>query len=60
MALRKRVYEGVVRKDMEWFDTKMGSEGSVQSADGESGSIGAGGLMAKFARYVLQRYGICR
>ncbi|KII91881.1 hypothetical protein PLICRDRAFT_104545 [Plicaturopsis crispa FD-325 SS-3] len=43
MALRKRVYAAVTNKDMVWFDTKMGAEGTV-SADG------AGGLMAKFAR----------
>ncbi|EIN14636.1 P-loop containing nucleoside triphosphate hydrolase protein [Punctularia strigosozonata HHB-11173 SS5] len=51
MALRKRVYAAIVRKDMVWFDTKMGAEGTVQSLDGESeGALGAGGLMAKFTR----------
>lgn len=47
MALRKRVYASVIAKDMVWFDTKMGSEGTVQSAEG---ALGAGGLMAKFTR----------
>jgi hypothetical protein len=50
MALRKAVYKAVTHKDMVWFDTKMGSEGNVQSADGEHGPLGAGGLMAKFTR----------
>ena len=50
MALRKRVYEAVTNKDMVWFDTKMGAEGNVQSSNPDQGPIGAGGLMAKFAR----------
>jgi ATP-binding cassette, subfamily B (MDR/TAP), member 1 len=50
MAIRKRVYIAVTRKRMAWFDTRMGTEGSVQAADGENGPIGAGGLMAKFTR----------
>ncbi|KAH9947813.1 P-loop containing nucleoside triphosphate hydrolase protein, partial [Amylocystis lapponica] len=49
MALRKQVYAAVTRKDMVWFDTKMGAEDSVQSVEGD-GPVGAGGLMAKFAR----------
>ncbi|KAJ6483529.1 P-loop containing nucleoside triphosphate hydrolase protein [Mycena vitilis] len=44
MALRKRVYAAVTQKDMVWFDTKMGAEGTIQT------SQGAGGLMAKFTR----------
>jgi ATP-binding cassette subfamily B (MDR/TAP) protein 1 len=50
MALRKLVYNAVTKKDMVWFDTKMGAEGNVQSAEGEQGPLGAGGLMAKFTR----------
>ncbi|KAJ7709793.1 P-loop containing nucleoside triphosphate hydrolase protein [Mycena rosella] len=50
MALRKRVYAAVTQKDMVWFDTKMGAEGSIQSAEEEHGPLGAGGLMAKFTR----------
>jgi len=46
LALRKRVYESVTGKDMVWFDTHMGND--------EDGPVGAGGLMAKFARYVLE------
>lgn len=51
MVLRKKVYHAVTGKDMLWFDTKMGAEGTVTTED-EQGPMGAGGLMAKFARYV--------
>ncbi|KAJ7430740.1 P-loop containing nucleoside triphosphate hydrolase protein [Mycena galericulata] len=50
LALRKRVYAAVTQKDMVWFDTKMGTEGSIQSAEEEHGPLGAGGLMSKFTR----------
>lgn len=59
-AVRKVVYDRVTRKDMVWFDTKMGAEDSVQATEGE-GPVGAGGLMAKFARYVpslLSRFAV--
>ncbi|KAH9927902.1 P-loop containing nucleoside triphosphate hydrolase protein [Epithele typhae] len=49
VAVRKRIYTAVTRKDMVWFDMKMGSEDSVQAVEGD-GPIGAGGLMANFAR----------
>ncbi|KZT65220.1 P-loop containing nucleoside triphosphate hydrolase protein [Daedalea quercina L-15889] len=49
MAVRKRVYAAVTQKDMVWFDTKMGAEDSIQAVEGD-GPLGAGGLMAKFAR----------
>ncbi|CAL1709774.1 unnamed protein product [Somion occarium] len=49
LAVRKQVYAAVTRKDMIWFDTKMGEENSVQTTEGD-GPVGAGGLMAKFAR----------
>ncbi|KAH9903390.1 P-loop containing nucleoside triphosphate hydrolase protein [Cubamyces lactineus] len=49
VAVRKRIYAAVTRKDMVWFDTKMGSEESVQAVEGD-GPVGAGGLMANFAR----------
>lgn len=52
MAVRKQVYDSVSKKDMIWYDTKMGSEDSVKSTEGD-GPVGAGGLMAQFARYVL-------
>ena len=52
MLLRKKVYSSVTSKDMIWFDTKMGAEDSVQSTEGD-GPVGAGGLMAKFARCAL-------
>lgn len=53
MALRKRVYNAVTRKNMTWFDTKMGAEGSVESAGDDQGPLGAGGLMTKFTRQVF-------
>jgi ATP-binding cassette, subfamily B (MDR/TAP), member 1 len=49
MAIRQRVYDAVTRKDLAWFDTNTDVEGE----DGERDLIGAGGLMAKFIRYVL-------
>ncbi|KAF7305096.1 hypothetical protein MKEN_01224800 [Mycena kentingensis (nom. inval.)] len=49
-AVRRRVYSAVTQKDMIWFDMKMGAEGTVQTANEQHGPIGAGGLMAKFAR----------
>jgi ATP-binding cassette, subfamily B (MDR/TAP), member 1 len=52
MALRKRVYRAVTQKDMVWFNTKIGAEGTVQSADGEQGPLGVGGLMSKFTRFI--------
>ena len=51
MVISKRVYAAVTGKDMVWFDLKMGAEGGVTSLDdNEDGPMGAGGLMAKFAR----------
>lgn len=46
MALGKRVYRSVTGKDMAWFDTKMGSDAS------QTDSIGAGGMMTQFQRWV--------
>jgi ATP-binding cassette subfamily B (MDR/TAP) protein 1 len=46
----------VTRKDMTWFDTKMGAEGSVQATEGDQGPVGAGGMMTKFTRYVNAFY----
>ncbi|KAI0703024.1 P-loop containing nucleoside triphosphate hydrolase protein [Cytidiella melzeri] len=42
LAVRKRVYHSVTRKDLVWFDTETGKD----SED----DLGAGGLMAKFTR----------
>ncbi|VDC05242.1 unnamed protein product [Peniophora sp. CBMAI 1063] len=50
MLIRKRTYASVAAREMSWYDTKIGSEDSVQSADGNDGPVGAGGLMAKFAK----------
>lgn len=51
MRLRSQVYKAVSTRDMEWFDTKMGSEDGTIGAEGD-GPVGAGGLMAKFNRCV--------
>ncbi|KAM6501467.1 P-loop containing nucleoside triphosphate hydrolase protein [Amanita muscaria] len=46
MEVRKKVYSSVMARDMVWFDTRMGNDGiEIQDTP-----IGAGGLMAKFAR----------
>ena len=52
MALRKCVHLAVSKKDMVWFDTKMGAESTIQSLDGEQGPLGADGLMSKFTQSV--------
>ena len=53
MAVRTRVYLAVTQKEMTWFDTKMGADHAVLAGDGDEqhGPVGAGGLMANFARY---------
>ncbi|KAJ2913175.1 hypothetical protein MD484_g7239, partial [Candolleomyces efflorescens] len=51
--LRRRVYKGVMGKEMGWFDSRMGSAegGELKVASDEAeGPVGAGGLMAKFTR----------
>jgi ATP-binding cassette subfamily B (MDR/TAP) protein 1 len=53
LALRRRAYQAVTKKDMIWFDRKMGFDGSVQSVEGD-GPVGAGGMMAQFSRYILR------
>jgi ATP-binding cassette subfamily B (MDR/TAP) protein 1 len=45
--LREAVYAGVQSKRMEWFDLGMGLR---EEETGQSETIGAGGLMAKFTR----------
>lgn len=42
LAVRKRVYNAVTRKELVWFDTQTGKD--------TDDSLGAGGLMAKFTR----------
>jgi ATP-binding cassette, subfamily B (MDR/TAP), member 1 len=54
MALGKRVYKSVTGKDMAWFDTKMGSDAS------NTDSIGAGGMMTQFQRYVFYYHALVR
>lgn len=54
VELRRLVYQSVVNKDMSWFDLRMGIDGSAPAGHVEDTSedspVGAGGLMAKFAR----------
>ncbi|KAH7106808.1 P-loop containing nucleoside triphosphate hydrolase protein [Auriculariales sp. MPI-PUGE-AT-0066] len=45
MRLRKRVYEAVSSREMQWFDAKLGGDDD----NGEE-KLGPGGLMAKFAK----------
>jgi len=64
LRLRKRVYDAVTSKDMEWFDLKTGlsSSGPEPSSDStkdskskqsdEGAASGAGAMMANFNRYV--------
>lgn len=40
LSVRKRVYDGVMNKEMLWFDTQMGED------------VGPGGLMVRFSRYI--------
>lgn len=51
MGLRKSVYTAISQKDLSWFDTNMGAEEA--SVDDHEAPLGAGGLMAKFSRYVI-------
>lgn len=44
---RIKVYQGFGTKDMKWFDTDLKQNAGVSEG---SGSVGAGGIMAKFAR----------
>lgn len=50
LSLRKAVYESVTRREMHWFDLKMG-QGGGDSADNKAGDGGAGGMVTKFTRY---------
>ncbi|KAG2051748.1 hypothetical protein BDR06DRAFT_915985 [Suillus hirtellus] len=54
VELRRLVYQSVVNKEMSWFDLRMGVDGSAPAGQvqdtSEDSPIGAGGLMAKFAR----------
>ncbi|KAI6039143.1 P-loop containing nucleoside triphosphate hydrolase protein [Pisolithus marmoratus] len=48
VQLRRQVYCAIVHKEIEWFDRRTESSG-VQDTSNDA-PIGAGGLMAKFAR----------
>lgn len=50
MGLRKAVYVAVANKDMSWFDMQMGAS----ETDASQEPVGAGGMMAKFSRYVIR------
>lgn len=52
LVIRRKVYASVSSREMAWFDTKMGAEEGKMEGDR---STGAGGLMAKFARWVVFR-----
>ncbi|KAI6096138.1 P-loop containing nucleoside triphosphate hydrolase protein [Pisolithus sp. B1] len=49
VQLRRQVYCSVVRKEIEWFDRRAGDSSGVQDTSNDA-PVGAGGLMAKFAR----------
>ena len=51
LVIRQKVYASVSSREMAWFDTKMGAEDGAETS--AEGSTGAGGLMAKFARWVV-------
>ena len=51
LTIRQKVYASVSSREMAWFDTKMGAEDGAET--NAEGSTGAGGLMAKFARWVV-------
>lgn len=53
MSVRRAVYQSVIGKDMLWFDLHLGAGENQAVADDSNGPVGAGGLMAKFARFVL-------
>ena len=52
MSVRTVVYQTVVAKEMVWFDTHLGAGDQPTVDDSSNGPLGAGGLMAKFARFV--------
>lgn len=49
VQLRRQVYYAIVHKEIEWFDRRAGDSSGVQDTSNDA-PIGAGGLMAKFAR----------
>ena len=53
MSVRKAVYQSVIGKEMLWFDLHLGAGEQQAVADNANDPLGAGGLMAKFARLVL-------
>ena len=48
MRVRNKVFQAVVKRDIEWFDA-LGVSDTEKGSEG----IGAGGLMAKFTRCVI-------
>lgn len=49
-ALRVQVYNSCDQKRLHWYDCDMGSKSTGQEDSSEGTGIGAGGLMARFAR----------
>ena len=56
MSVRKTVYQSVIEKEMSWFDQHLSTGEQQAEADNANDPLGAGGLMAKFARFVLHTY----
>jgi ATP-binding cassette subfamily B (MDR/TAP) protein 1 len=56
MSVRKAVYRSVITKEMFWFDLHLGAGEQQAIADNANDPLGAGGVMAKFARSVLHSY----
>ena len=53
MSVRRAVYQSVIAKDLIWFDLHLDAGQQQTLTENPNGPIGAGGLMAKFARFVL-------
>ena len=52
MSVRRAVYQSLITKEMFWFDLHLGAAEQPAVADDPQDPLGAGGLMAKFARFV--------
>ena len=53
MSVRRAVYQSVIGKEMLWFDLHLGAGEQQAVSDNAQDPLGAGGLMAKFSRFVL-------
>lgn len=50
MRLRKAVYDAVMSREMDWFDTKMGTDDDAGNGAPDQERLGPAGLMSKFAK----------